>query len=441
MSGRLKALAANPAGLFVVFLLAGGMILLTLGLFRLVAPAPPIWPEGVECWRRPVFLRSPGSILRLTGFEDLALDPVSGRVLASAYDRRKGADIGAGEGLFFLGDWLLDPPPAETGALNAWHRAGTLRDNSPDVIPVSAPHGIALEAREDGIDIAAISRRIASGKVTGAEIILWRSDSRGVRPMARYSDLRLKNANDLTFVRDGPNRALALTFDRAAGKDNPGGRVGWLRLPALASLPSPAAISAPAPATKVASNQAEKGFLLVIAPESLHFANGIVALPGTDLADGRGGVLVAETRGARVRTIGLPPLRPLAGDRTDDRAPPSRPNSSFRVPGGPDNLTRNSRGRVIAALHPNLLRYGAYRYDWPPGRLGAILGLRRAASRVVRIDPDSGRVETLLDIPPDAKEPAFHGASVALALGDHLILGGAREDGLMVCRFPPGSLS
>lgn len=352
---------------------------------------------------------------------------------------------------------MLDPPPADAGDLDAWRRAGYVRDLGPDIIPLAAPHGIALEARDGRVQIAAISRRIADGKVAAADIVVLASDGRGHWHRTHYSDPRLRTANDLTFVRNGPDSVLLVTFDRNGGKEYPGGRVGTLTFPppGAGQWKSSAALAADpgAPAPVVEGSQADHGFSLVIGPERFHFANGIVVLPGTDLSDGSNGILVAETRGARVRMIAWPPPRRLTAGRPPDaranlraRGEPRPQGKSgrgkqFRLSGGPDNLTLDSRGRVIAALHPDLLRYGAYRYDWPPGRLGAALGLRRAASRVVRIDPESGTIETLLDIPADTKAPAFHGASVALAFRDHLILGGAREDGLLVCRFAPGILS
>ncbi len=93
----------------------------------------------------------------------------------------------------------------------------------------------------------------------------------------------------------------------------------------------------------------------------------------------------------------------------------------IKLPGGPDNLTHTEDGAVIAAVHPNLLRLGLQRK----------LGIGRAGSRIVRIDPDRGTVVTLFDDPQAA---LFSAATAAVEVQGLLIAGSALDSGLLVCR-------
>jgi len=93
----------------------------------------------------------------------------------------------------------------------------------------------------------------------------------------------------------------------------------------------------------------------------------------------------------------------------------------IKLPGGPDNLTRTEDGALIAAIHPNLLRLGLQRK----------LGIGRAGSRIVRIDPDRGTVVTLFD---DPKATLFSAATAAVEAEGLLIAGSVVDRGLLVCR-------
>jgi len=131
---------------------------------------------------------------------------------------------------------------------------------------------------------------------------------------------------------------------------------------------------------------------------ALDFANGLAI-------DRAGRTWIAETRADRITDV--------ASGR------------QIALPGGPDNLTLAPDGRILAALHPSLVRYALHRFGWPGGD--------RAATRIVAVDPDSGATEVLLDDPDGA---TFSGATVAAQAGGFLVLGAVREPGLLVCPLP-----
>ena len=90
------------------------------------------------------------------------------------------------------------------------------------------------------------------------------------------------------------------------------------------------------------------------------------------------------------------------------------------LPGGPDNLTRGVDGRVLAALHPDLIRLALYRHGWTG----------RAPARIVAVDLGTGAVEVLFDDPGGAVSPA---ATVAVMADGRLVAGSVRAPGLLVC--------
>src|SRR5690606_1386154 len=89
------------------------------------------------------------------------------------------------------------------------------------------------------------------------------------------------------------------------------------------------------------------------------------------------------------------------------------------LPGGPDNLDM-SEGRMIVALHPNLVRTGLYIQGWIP----------RVSSRIVAVDPESGALEVLYD---DAEGEVFSGATGGGPAGDRLVAGSVQDTGLLYC--------
>ena len=95
-----------------------------------------------------------------------------------------------------------------------------------------------------------------------------------------------------------------------------------------------------------------------------------------------------------------------------------------RVPGGPDNLTIAEDGRLVAAVHPSLMRLA----------LNRKLGLGKAPSRIVEIDPDTHHVDLLFD---DPKGALFSAATVGVETKDGLVVGSVTDRGVLVCRETP----
>ena len=120
---------------------------------------------------------------------------------------------------------------------------------------------------------------------------------------------------------------------------------------------------------------------------------------GLAFANGIAGLYVAETRASRLHhRLDLPVL----------------------VPGGPDNLTWDPLGGLIAAVHPSFYQMAAYRFGY----------FDTAPSRIVRVDLDR-TIEVLFD---DTSGAVFSGASVAVIAGGVLVAGSMRDAGLLVCQ-------
>ena len=134
---------------------------------------------------------------------------------------------------------------------------------------------------------------------------------------------------------------------------------------------------------------------------SLSYANGIAR---TSKA-----VYVAETRAKRLTLLGL------------GRGTKVEKLGDISLPGGPDNLTTNETS-VIVALHPNLIRYGAFRAGWGP----------RVKSRFSIISANND-IKTY-----DLSADLLSGATVALRVGRHIYLGAAFDKGMAACQLPEG---
>ncbi|MEL6264318.1 MAG: hypothetical protein AAFR52_01510 [Pseudomonadota bacterium] len=128
--------------------------------------------------------------------------------------------------------------------------------------------------------------------------------------------------------------------------------------------------------------------------EGLAFANGII--------DHGGQVWVAETRANRIRNV--------------------QSDAVIELPGGPDNISPGPLGRMIVALHPDLIDYWLYTLGWSES----------AGTRILAFDPRRENEEpTFLFDDPLGK--TFSGGSVgAMALGT-LVIGSAYETGVLMC--------
>ncbi|MEM9707032.1 MAG: hypothetical protein AAF850_13255, partial [Pseudomonadota bacterium] len=109
------------------------------------------------------------------------------------------------------------------------------------------------------------------------------------------------------------------------------------------------------------------------------FANGVANLP-------EGRVALADTRGHSIFVLD---------------AAMKEVRKSFDMPGGPDNLTLNHLGALVAALHPSTWRIALYRK----------LNIGLAPSRVVALDPKTGETTLLFE---DKEGAVIAGATVAL---------------------------
>ena len=229
------------------------------------------------------------------------------------------------------------------------------------------PHGVAVSS--DGERLAFINRgRDGTVSIVGGSLRRGAFDLRTTR-----SDPEFCRANDLAFFGDGAMN-LRVTLDRGDCG------LAWADL-------KPSSTSG-----RVVSVNLDGLAPLKIEQTGLSFANGIA------------GLYVAETRASRL------------SHRLD------RP---LDLPGGPDNLTWDGLGGLIAALHPSLFRLAAYRYGYHD----------TAPSRIIRVDLDR-TVEVLFD---DTGGEVFSGASVAVLSGPALsggvlVAGSMRDAGVLVCR-------
>ncbi|MEM8791185.1 MAG: hypothetical protein AAGE80_06180 [Pseudomonadota bacterium] len=127
---------------------------------------------------------------------------------------------------------------------------------------------------------------------------------------------------------------------------------------------------------------------------------------GRNFPNGIADLWIAETRASRIST---PMLRPGGTGVT-----------SIKLPGGPDNISMVNRRTALVAVHPSLLKLGAYRYGW----------FSKAPSRVVQADLANGSTTVLFD---DPTGEVFSGATVAVKADDQLVIGSVIDSGLLVC--------
>ena len=147
----------------------------------------------------------------------------------------------------------------------------------------------------------------------------------------------------------------------------------------------------------------------------LRFPNGVAVDRGRNLA------VVAATRDRALLVYDLEDLM-----TKEDVEPVKR----IAVPGGPDNLSWRRNGELLVALHPELTKTGFYRRRW--------FGAKKAPSRIASVNIRKGDVEVLFD---DPTGDIFSAATVAVEAEGRLIMGGAVEEGLLVCARGDGAAS
>jgi DNA-binding beta-propeller fold protein YncE len=222
------------------------------------------------------------------------------------------------------------------------------------------PHGIAVS--KDGGRLAVINRQ------PEGQALIEIGDLRpnGWIASKRLTGTSLCRANDLNFV-TGDVETLEITLDRkscgiSASDLMPGSTTGRTVL--------------------------WDGGRLHQSRADLAFPNGIA------------GPYIAETRKDRI-------LRP-AGE-------------PIRLPGGPDNLTREDSRTLLVAMHPGLRRLWLHLNGlWPT-----------APSRIARVDVLSSAVDVLFD---DPSGELFSGATSAIFAKGMLIAGSVTDEGLLICQ-------
>lgn len=307
----------------------------------------------------------------IIGAEDFALDRDGDRLFISAYDRRaveKAARKNA-DSLPQGGVYVLPLTRLFESETQVANADPLVSPN--DLAGGLRPHGLAYdEANRELIFINRTYRRNGKWKMTPR---LQRIGANGEVFVGEATDAPCA-ANDVLATGD---RTFA-SFDHGA--------CGW-----RAGLENAFRLKR----SGLATGEGERLF------EGAAFANGLVVTLG-------GEIIMAATRENALLLL----------KENDDHAVET---GRIALPGGPDNLTLSHDGGVVAAVHPSLRRLAFNRR----------LGIGRAPSRIVKADPDTGRVELLFD---DAAGDLFSAATVGVETAKGLVAGSVTDDGVLVCK-------
>ncbi len=353
-----------------------GRILLGLVVLALGAVVWRAWPPAqldarfaaADCTRAELIDTGTGAPIR--GVEDIAALP-DGTLYLSAQDR-SAAEAAAVAG-----------KPIPRGGLYRTRASALERFGPHRLAPIVAPERVAGGLHPHGIDavpgkLAVINRQITARGPAGRDLIVYALVGDEVRQLRRYRHPAFCAANDVALW--GLRAFLTLDRRGCPGTD-----------PAEMVL-----ASASGRLMAIGIRDRSGGRPQEVAG-ALSYPNGALARAGE--------ITVAETRGERLAVLSR------QGDRLREIA----------LPGAPDNLTETADGRIVAALHPDLLRLALYRAGW----------LARAPSRIVAVDPGTGAVEVLLD---DPSGTLFSAATVAVLSEGRLVAGSVQDTGLLTCR-------
>ncbi len=312
----------------------------------------------------------------LIGIEDMAYDTRLGKIYLSAYDRRTGEP----GGIYYFSSTDKDSAVTrlslpQTDAQSYW------------------PHGFSFTHDDKGqIYLDVIERDLKDPDTMRAHISLyhWQSASPdNIQLLSRIEKEALCAANNVTRAQqasphsDG-SQSFYITQDHQSCN---------------AKAQKREDIISPRSSSLLHYRQDEDKLSTIW--ENLSYANGIAL---TSKA-----YYLAETRGKKIHIFGLD-----ADNKID-------PLGAIKLPGGPDNLSVHN-DQIIAALHPNLIRFAAYRAGWGP----------RVKSRISIISPHK-QVSNY-----DIASQKISGATIALIANDKLYLGAAYDEGLAVCELPQG---
>lgn len=374
---------------------AGGLLAVAVAL--LVTGAVLLLPSerriNQETCRR-LALTDATSGKPIRGVEDVVIDPKAGLAYLSAQDRWALEDALA-EGAPRLPKGGLYRLPLATlsdakGPLALSNLAAGYADSED-----FHPHGIDLLTPPAGAGLLlAVNRRFQrEGErwEPRPAIEIFALEDEGLQHLARLEDTTICRANDAIWV-DEANILVTNDQQSCSGLER------WFE--ALFGG-----------AGTVVQLRLDREFDLVearVAADELSFANGIALEAGP-----RPRVWVAATRGHSLEGYALSDL--LDPDR-------AQPVERIALDGGPDNITADAKGLVVA-LHPNLLRLALYRWRWP--------SLSPAPSEIIAIARPQGASTTLF---ADGSGQVFSAATVGARFEGDLIIGSVTDGGLLVCR-------
>jgi hypothetical protein len=308
----------------------------------------------------------------IVGAEDLELDPARGRLFISAHDRRavaravaKNAHAVPEGGVYAVSlRALLDADTAKaTPLVGRGEIGGGIR-----------PHGIAYDPATD--EIAFINR--AYQRIDNRWRVTPRVERIGANGEVFIGGAREGHCHANNLHVDAGR--IYVTFDH--------GECGW-----RAALEDAFFLKR----SGVADVDG-----VPLYDTALH-ANGIVRTPVGD-------IVLAATREKSLIVM-------------DESATALTRVREIALPGGPDNITISEDGKIVAAVHPSLLRIG----------IDVRLGFWPAPSRVVKVDADTGEMDVLFD---DRTGRVFAAATAAVEWGAALVIGSVSDSGLLVCRRP-----
>jgi len=307
----------------------------------------------------------------VVGAEDLSLDPLTRRVIISAYDRRK-VEREAAKGAAIIDEGGVYAASVDDLAKDASSLTVSSIVSRDLVAGGLRPHGVAFDPARREITFINRSYQKIEGRWrmtphierAGADGAVFVGD--GGAPRCSANDIAL--LDDRTFV----------SFDHAA--------CGWRG--GVEDL-----LSSRASGIDMASG--EPVF------EKARHANGLASLPDRRLA-------LASTRDKSVLVL-------------DEKADGFKVVRRIDLPGAPDNVTVAASGKIIAAVYPSLFAIGAQRK----------LGIGRSGSRIVEADPATGETALLFD---DPSGKIISAASVGLMTEGLLVIGSAVDRGIAVCK-------
>lgn len=353
-----------------VLALSAGAIFAAVGCAREEIGVPRF--SAADC--RVVDLEDRASGAAIVGAEDLAVDPETGRLFVSAYDRRAAEKAARRPGA---------PPPS--GGVYVVSLDELFAPGAAKIVatPLASPSDFADGLRPHGVSYDAANHEL---------VFINRAYARDGRRWKMTPQVMRVGANGEAFV-GAPETAHCAANDvvaesgRVTTSFDHGGCGLGASVENMFGLKSSGVVS-------------DDGGLFA----RMRFANGLTAAAG--------GVLVA----AATREDALIMLR-RAGDGFIELG-------RIETPGGPDNLSMAPDGRVVAAVHPSLFRL----------MLERRYGVGAAPSRIIAADLRSGDVELLYDDPDGTLLSA---ATAGVVTPSGLAAGSVTDAGLLVCRTDP----